>query len=486
MKPNEIDEILLAGSIADIGAAIRRSAISIEDLVGFFLSRIDRLNQNGPKLNAVRCVSDRALDDARLADAELAKGQDRGPLHGIPVLLKDNIAVSGGLPLSGGVAALTDFRPSRDATIVRRLREAGAIILGKTNLTEFADYVSDVMPSEFSAVGGVVRNPHGARYDRGQGSSVGSAAAVAAGLAPLAFGSETQNSIQTPAAHSSVVGFKPSVGAVSRAGIIPLVPSQDSPGPLARSVADAKLALLAVWGADSRDTFSLSGGLIDIRAGEVSNLANVRIGVPRRGVCDKPEVEYAQAAFGEALSRLSAAGATIVDPCELPSAEQMLDVRSCVFPSEFRASIDEFFAGNGAPCGIRSLAELISWNDAHPEAIPYGQPLLVAARAAPDLADPRYRADRRRDIALSRTGGIDAAIDMAELDALIVPMTVAARYTGKAGAPVAAIPVGTTGDGRPFAVTLFGKPGTDDVLLTVAAAVERAIGERVIPDLAGG
>ena len=184
-----------------------------------------------PALNAIRTIAPDAIEVARQLDDEIASGRIRGPLHGIPVVLKDNILTGDGMTAAAGAAALSGFKPGSDATLARRLRRAGALILGKTNLTEFADYVSEVMPSGFSGAGGMVKNPHGlADYGRGLGSSVGSAAAVAAALAPIAIGSETQNSIQTPACVSSVFGFKPSVGMVSRAGMIPLVPSQDSPG----------------------------------------------------------------------------------------------------------------------------------------------------------------------------------------------------------------------------------------------------------------
>jgi len=225
----DIERILAEGSLEELGALLRGSRISAVKIAEWFLTRIEAENC-GRFLNAVREVSPLALGHARVAAEELRLGLDRGPLHGIPVLLKDNILVPG-MTATAGAKALAGFRPQGEATLAARLRRAGAVILGKTNMTEFADFVSDVMPSEFSGAGGVVRNPHGTAYGRGQGSSVGSAAAVAAGLAPYAIGSETQNSIQSPACHSSVVGLKPSVGRVSRAGMVPLVPSQDSPGP---------------------------------------------------------------------------------------------------------------------------------------------------------------------------------------------------------------------------------------------------------------
>ncbi len=221
-----MEELLLDGSLGSIHRAIVAKKISISEMAKWYLARIEALDRSGPKLNAIRTIAPDALDVARQFDDEIGSGRIRGPLHGIPIVLKDNILTGDGMTAAAGAAALAGFTPRSDATLVRRLRRAGVLILGKTNLTEFADYVSDVMPSGFSGAGGVVKNPHTlAAYGRGLGSSVGSAAAVASSLTPIAIGSETQNSIQTPACVSSVFGFKPSVGMVSRAGVVPLVPS---------------------------------------------------------------------------------------------------------------------------------------------------------------------------------------------------------------------------------------------------------------------
>jgi amidase len=476
-----MEDILADGSLMAIGQALNSRRLSAHETTGWYLKRIETLNQAGPQLNAVREIASDALDAASRADEELAAGKRRGPLHGIPVLMKDNILVAG-MNATAGAAALKGFRPQRDATLVARLRAAGAIVIGKTNLTEFADYVSDVMPSGFSGAGRMVKNPHGvAPYGRGLGSSVGSASAVAARLVPVAIGSETQNSIQTPSCVSSVYGFKPSVGVVSRAGIFPLVPSQDSPGPIAGSVEDLVLVLSVIAGADSADTASLemphelSGAL------RPRDPASIRIGVPRRAMADRPDFAAVMAPFEAALSSLSKAGVAIVDPCDLPSAEQLQDVRSSVFRTEFKAALNTFLRGHDYPCGIDSLAALIRWNDAHPEAIPHGQSLLLAAEATTGLDDAQYRADRARDIVLSRTAGIDAAIVASGVDALIAPMTAAAKCTGKAGAPVLAIPVGLDGAGAPFGVTLYTSKGGDRHLLDVGAAVAAIIGERHVP-----
>ena len=474
---SDIEHVLLNGSIAEIGALYRSRRTSVVEAVAWYLARTERLKD----LNAVRDRSEHALEDAERADRELADGTEYGPLHGIPVLLKDNI-LARGLRASAGARALADFKPSRDAALVAKLRAAGAIVLGKTNMTEFADYVSEVMPSEFSGAGGAVKNPHGIRYDRGLGSSVGSAASVAASLAPFAIGSETQNSIQTPASYSSVVGYKPSTGLVSRAGVVPLVSSQDSPGPLTRCVADAALVTALLAGADPRDGLTLlysQSALPD--PSRVVDLTGVRIGVPRRQVAARPDFADLMPLFEAALAKLATAGATIIDPCDLPAAEQLQEVRSCVFRTEFKAALNAFLEDCNAPCGMGSLADIIVWNEQHEDAIPFGQSLLLTAQGTNGLSDPTYRADRARDIALSLQAGITAALAMHDADVLIAPMGAAAKCTGKAGAPVLAIPAGKQADGTPFGITIFCKPGGDARLLAIGAAIERALDGRYLP-----
>lgn len=479
----DVEQCLLDGSLADLGARYRRRSLSVEEAVNWYLSRINAINHEGPAINAVREVSVRALEDARRADRDLASGRTLGPLHGVPVLLKDNILTTDGMAATAGAAALSGFKPRREAALVSCLRQSGAIILGKTNLTEFADYVSDVMPSCFSGAGGVVRNPHGGEYGRGQGSSVGSAASVAASLAMFAIGTETQNSIQTPAAYSSVVGYKPSVGWISRAGIFPLAPSQDSPGPMTRSVADAALVasvLIDVAMPNAMSPLVHPSRLSSLRA---TGLDGARIGVPRRQIAERPEFAHVSSLFEDCLAQLSRAGATIVDPCDFPSADQLQERPSCVFRVEFKAALDEFLKENESPCAIDSLESLISWNEAHPEAIPYGQSLLIAANATRGLDEPAYNADRARDIELSRNEGINAALQTHDVCALIAPMGAAAKCTGKAGAPVVAIPAGRDSTGIPFGVSVFGSVGSDVRLLELALAIEAVIGARQAPDL---
>lgn len=468
----DISTLLSTGTARSIGAAIADGALTSLDAVNWYLDRIAHANHGDDGLNCVRNVSPSARDEARRADAELAAGRCRGPLHGVPYLLKDNVFTLDGSPASAGARALAGFLPPYEATLAGRLRAAGAVLLGKTNLTEFADFVADTMPSEFSGAGGVVRHPHGRRYGRGLGSSVGSAAAVAARFCAFAIGTETQNSIQAPAIHTGVVGFKPSVGAVSRHGIVPLVPSQDAPGVLALCVEDAVLVGQAMAGPDVRDTATLRYQASF--SGAEPALRGIRIGVPRQFIADSIAGAACNAAFERTLRALQVAGAVIVDPCDLPSAGQLHEVRSCVFRAEFKDSLNAMLEAL-RPCGIASMAELIAWNRAHPEAIPYGQSLLEAAHASGGVLGADYRADRRRDIALSVDGGIAAALSGHATDVLLAPMATAAKCTGKAGAPVVALPAGLDEDAQPFGLTVFGMPGADRLVLSVAAGIELAL-----------
>lgn len=473
-------DLFLEGSLRQLRAAILDGRTSASEVAAFFVSRINLLDRNGLRLNCVRTIAPDVVTEAARLDDAFRQGATPGPLHGVPILIKDNICVAG-MPMSAGSAALKRFHPARDANLVRRLRAAGAIILGKTNLTELADYVSDIMPSSFSGVAGHVLNPiTGEPYGRGQGSSVGSAAAVAAGLAPVAIGSETQNSIQTPACMSSIVGLKPSVGAVSRAGVFPLVPSQDSPGVLARSVEDAALILSVMRGADLADSETLEVAPFvnaSFDAGETFSL-----GVPRLTIFERPELAPALGSFLDCLAALKAAGVRIVDPCDPPAARELLEVRSSVFPTEFKAAFAAFMNDNGHPCGVASLHELITLNDAHPNNIPYGQSLLLNAQSTEGLDSAKYLADRLADIDLSRTRGIDAALSKYGVDALITPMSSAARWTGKAGSPVVALPTGADANGQPFGVTLCVRRFEDARLISIATRVETIIARRLRPD----
>ncbi len=478
----DIEQILAQGSVGELTRAYRAKQVTVREAVEWHLARIDSRNGGADGINAVREVAPRVLEEADAADRRLAAGNaDDLPLVGVPVLLKDNVTTADGMAATIGARALKDFVPRREATVVARLKRAGAVVLGKTNMTEFADYTSDVMPSEFSGAGGVVRNPRGPRFDRGQGSSVGSAAAIAAAFGPITIGGESQNSIQTPASVTGIFGYKPTVGLVSRAGVAPLVPSQDTIGPFARTIEDAILVAAIISGPDARDSITYVRGLPALEMPSTVDLRDVTIGVPRLAMADTVGDSAMQGLFDETLRALSKAGARVVDPCEIPSARELAALRSSVFRTEFKQAIAEFLGEHGSPCGMSSLADIIAWNESHPDTIPYGQSLLLAAEETTGLGDPAYRADRLNDIRLTTTEGIDAALAAGGADVLIAPMGVAAKLTGKAGAPAISIPVGSLADGARFGITLYTSVGKDMRLLAIARAVSAAIGTGFIP-----
>jgi amidase len=245
------------------------------------------------------------------------------------------------------------------------------------------------------------------------------------------------------------------------------------------------LVFAAIGGADPRDAVSIQTQMQcdNSRGRGLEELKYVRIGVPRIAMASREQFAGVMSLFEGVLASLSKAGAIIVDPCDLPSAEQVQEVRSCVFRTEFKASLNAFLEDQDSPCGIDSLETLIRWNEAHPEHIPYGQSLLLAAQETKGLSDPQYLADRARDIALSRTGGIDAALQAGDVDVLIAPMGAAAKCTGKAGVPTLAIPAGMDSTGTPFGITLYTAFGRDRLLMTVGLLVERVIGNRQLPKL---
>jgi amidase len=279
-----------------------------------------------------------------------------------------------------------------------------------------------------------------------------------------------------------VFGFKPSVGMVSRHGVLPLVPSQDSPGPLARCVDDLYEVLMVISGPDIRD--SATSELLGTHANAPvpREAASIRIGVLRRAVADRKDYEAVMPAFEAVLDELRRAGVTIVDPCDLPSAEQLQDVRSCVFRTEFKAALDAFLQDSDWRGEVGSLADIARWNEAHPDAIPFGQSLLLSALETDGLGDT-YRHDRRRDIALSRQAGIDAALRAGEADALIAPMGAAAKCTGKAGYPVLAIPAGKDSAGMPFGITLISGFAQDERLLKIGRTIAHIVGQRLLPQV---
>ncbi len=468
-------------------------------VVEAYLARIAALDDAGPQLNAVIDLAPDALAQADRLDAERSAGHLRGPLHGIPVLIKDNIDATPMVTTAGSLA-LADHHPSQDAHLITRLRAAGLIILGKTNLSEWANFRSTRSSSGWSARGGQTRNPH--VLDRSPcGSSSGSAAAVAAGLAPLAVGTETNGSIICPAAVNGIVGLKPTVGRVSRHGIVPIAPSQDTAGPMARTVADAALLLAAMSGSDPHDPSSTDADAHDLP--DFSNLASspdaarpltgLRIGVMRKAMGFHSRVDHL---MEQAIAHLAQGGAEIIDPADLPSHGQFNAPAFQVLLHEFRPALEDYLRRTDAP--LRTLDQLIAFNQQHAdtELRWFGQELFEQAAALGSdshIATLEARASARR---LAGPEGIDAALSTHRLDALLTTAVSPAwtidpingdRFLGAgygaaavAGYPSITVPAGAI-DGLPVGIVFMSTAWKEPELIAIAHAYERLSQARIDP-----
>jgi amidase len=492
----ELEEL----TIADLRAALDTGRITCRRLVEGYLARIEALDRGGPAINAIMETNPDALAIAGGLDRELAAGRSRGPLHGIPILLKDNIDTADRMLTTAGSLALVDSRPRRDATVAARLREAGAILLGKTTLSEWANFRSTGSASGWSGRGGQCRNPYA--LDRSPcGSSSGSAAAVAANLAAASLGTETDGSIVCPSAHCSVVGIKPTVGLTSRAGVIPIAHSQDTVGPHGRTVADAAALLGPLTGVDPRDPATeASAGHAETdytRFLDPEGLRGARIGVARDRYFGY-SLE-ADAIVEAAIETMRRQGAEIVDPADIPTAEALTEEPGEfeVLLYEFKADLDAYLAERGDP-RAGSLADLIRFNAEHAtEEMPFfGQEIFVEAQKRGSLTDRLYLDTLAKNRRLSREEGIDAVLERHRLDALVAPtgsppwtidvvngdhfLGASSGPAAMAGYPIVSVPAGYT-YGLPVGISFVGTAWSEPTLIRLAYAFEQASRVREAP-----
>ncbi|MDP3072759.1 MAG: amidase [Opitutaceae bacterium] len=407
-------------TIDDLQARMAAGTLTARELTAAYLERIAQVDRTGPRLNAVIELNPDALSLAEKLDAERQAGRVRGPLHGIPILLKDNIATADGMETTAGSLALIGLKPPRDAHLVTRLREAGAVLLGKTNLSEWANFRGERSVSGWSGRGGQTLNPYA--LDRTpSGSSSGSAVAVAANLCVAAIGTETNGSILSPAAVNGIVGLKPTVGAVSRSGVIPIAASFDTAGPMTRTVRDAALVLAALAGVDARD--DATRALPHTRAAEWTKalpagaLRGTRIGVVRNAGL-RPALETA---FTAAVATIRAAGAEVIDLGEFPGLAAASAPRIEVMLYEMKAGIDAYLRELGPASPMKTLADVIRFNDDNwPREQPlFGQQYFTRAQAKGPLTDAAYLAALATCHRIARTEGIDALTATHRLDAFI-------------------------------------------------------------------
>lgn len=484
----ELDE----QTIADLQRRMADGSLSARRATELYLDRIEALNARGPELRAVIETNPDALAIADALDRERRDKGPRGPLHGIPVLIKDNIDTHDRMTTTAGSLALEGSRPPRDATVAARLREAGAVLLGKANLSEWANIRSSRSTSGWSGRGGQCRNPY--VLDRNPcGSSSGSGAAVAANFCAVAVGTETDGSIVCPAGMNGIVGLKPTVGLVSRAGIIPISHSQDTAGPMARTVRDAAILLGALAGEDGRDAATASAAgktMADYtRFLDPDGLRGARIGVPRKRLWGYSPP--ADAAAEAALELMRRAGAEIVDPADLPSAADFDRDELEVLLYELKADLNTYLESLGKAAPVKSLAEIIHFNEknAAREMPFFGQELFLLAQAKGPLTDQVYLDALAHGKRRAGAEGIDAVMDEHRLDALVAPTLSPAypidwangdHFLGASSSPAAVagypnltVPCGFH-LGLPLGISFFGRAFSEPVLLRLGYAFERA------------
>lgn len=493
--------VLEEATITELQDAMVSGRASSRQLVELYLQRIEEMDRTGPALHSIAEVNPDALRIADELDAERRERGPRGPLHGVPVVVKDNIDTAGRMATTAGSLALEGSIAARDAFVVERLRAAGAVILAKTNLSEWANFRSTKSSSGWSALGGQVRNPYA--LDRSPcGSSSGSGVAVAANLAAAAVGTETDGSIVCPASATALVGIKPTVGLVSRAGIIPISHSQDTAGPMARTVKDAAILLTAMAGSDPRDSATAAADehLKDFAAGlDGSALRGARIGVSRKAHFGYSR--HSDRLAEAAIEAMRAQGAVIVDPVEIPTIDRIFqDCEMTVLLYEFKDGLNRYLAGLGPQARVRTLADLIAFNEREQEReMPYfGQELFEQAEAKGPLTSDEYRRSLESCRRWARTEGIDAVMREHRLDAIVAPTTSPPwpidllngdHFTGDsssvaavAGYPAITVPAGQA-SGLPVGISFFGAAWSEAKLIQLAYAFEQATLHRKAPEM---
>ncbi|PSL40766.1 amidase [Planomicrobium soli] len=474
----EIEE----ATISDIQQAFQNKHLTSVELVQAYLDRIEKYDKNGPEINSVLSINPDVLKIATVLDEK--RGEDgQGPLYGIPVLLKDNIDTVDNMPTTAGTVALKDNFAEDDAFVAEQLRQAGAIILGKVNMSEWAYFMTQNVPSGYSGLGGQVLNPYGVgTFEAGSvgGSSSGTGASIASNFAVVGIGTETSGSILSPASANSIVGIKPTVGLISRTGIIPIAESQDTAGPMARTVADAAITLGALTGVDERDPKTLSNAekaLVDYTPHlKVDGLKGARIGVDRSFLSEADKEE--RTIMEEAIKELEAFGA-IVEEVIIPRAE----FDSEVLWYEFKRGVNDYLRKVSDTVPVKSLVDVIEFNKMDPAVrMKFGQSELEKALVlSDDPLDPTYLEHRETDLRISAAEGIDVVMARYSLDALLFENNRGAAMPAKAGYPSITVPAGYTSTGEPVGVTFSALAYSEARLIELAYSYEQATKKRIAP-----
>jgi amidase len=495
VAPFELEE----ATLADLQSRMASGRTTAHAITEAYINRIHELDRAGPTLRHVIEVNPDALPIAASLDRERKAGRVRGPLHGIPVLVKDNIDTADRMTTTAGSYALEGSIPLQDSTVAAKLRSAGAIIVGKTNLSEWANFRSSHASSGWSGRGGQAKNPY--VLDRNPcGSSSGSGGAVSANLSTLAVGTETDGSIVCPSSANGVVGIKPTLGLISRAGIIPIAHSQDTAGPMTRTVRDAAILLGVLAGVDPRDNATSSSnrpGALDYTTFlDANGLRGARIGIARAKFFGYSDVT--DKLINDAIDVMKAQGAVIVDPADIATAGKFDDTEFDVLLYEFKADLNSYLASLGPRAPVKSLADIIAYNAAHKDQeMPYfGQDIMIQAEAKGPLTEKKYLDALANDLKQSRMEGIDATMDKYKLDALVAPTGGPAwttdlingdHFSGASSTPAAVagypninVPAGFTHN-LPVGISFFGRAYSEPTLLRIAYAYEQATKHRRPP-----
>ncbi|MFD2178368.1 amidase [Veronia pacifica] len=484
-SPVNVEEMTL-----DMMAALMREGkISSESLVTQYIERIHQIDKTGPSLHSVLVVNPHAIDEARALDVLWNSEKPLGPLHGVPVLIKDNIETAGPMPTTAGALALKNNVCLQDSPLVAQLRKAGAVILGKANLSEWANFKSLKSSSGFSELGGQTKNPY--FLDRNPcGSSSGSAVSVSANLTTVAVGTETDGSIVAPASHCGIVGMKPTVGLVPSKGIIPISHNQDSAGPMARTVMDTALLLNAlVDPSHSKARKDYAASL------QFASLEGKRIGIPQHA--DRFP-ESVRAVFEAAVGKMEQAGAEIIRGLELPQEDSLGEAEFEILLYDFKHDLSEYLSGTSSSVEVKNIDELVAFNLANPSTLAlFNQELIEMAAKKGSVEEPAYQASRQLVEKYGRKQGIDALSTDYQLDALIAPTNTPSwlidhengdNFEGGSsspsaitGYPIITVPMGDT-QGLPLGLSFFSGAYQEQTLLELAYCFERLINARKMPE----
>jgi amidase len=494
VKPFELDEL----TISDLQDGMKSGKFTAHSLVEKYSARIDEIDKHGPAINSVLELNPDALSIADQLDQERKAKGPRGPLHGVPILIKDNIDTADRMMTTAGSLALVGSKPAKDSFVAERLRAAGAVILGKTNLSEWANIRSSHSTSGWSGRGGLTKNPYA--LDRNPcGSSSGSGAGVSANLCAAAIGTETDGSIVCPSSSNGIAGIKPTVGLVSRAGIIPISHTQDGAGPMCRTVRDAAIMLGALTGVDPRDSATAASqgrSLTDYaKFCDPNGLKGARIGVARKYFGFNDAVD---ALMNQSLDAMKKQGAVLIDPADIETLGKFDESELLVFMYELKADLNAYLATLGPNAPVKSLKDIIEFNERNAQKeMPYfGQDLFLKAEAKGPLTEKAYLDAIEKNHQLARTEGIDATMDKYHLDAIVAPTGGPAWITdlvngdhvaggSSNSAAVAGYPnINVTAgfiSGLPVGISFFGRAWSEPTLIRLAFAFEQATKARQPP-----